>query len=39
MEKPKNLYVRPMDMNWGGGNMGGEVCRAQGNKGGKMGQL
>ena len=36
MEKPKNLYVQPIDMNEGGGNAG----RRRGRKGRKkMGQL
>ena len=37
MEKPKNLYVRPMDMNKGGGaNVGGKGCAGQrGINGGK----
>ena len=32
MEKPKNLYVLPMDMNWGGGMMVGGRYRVEGNK-------
>ena len=40
MEKPKNLYVWPMDMNWGGGMMVGGGYKEEGNKGEeKMGQL
>ena len=36
MEKPKNLYVRPMDMNYGGVMQVGGGCRMEGNKWGKM---
>ena len=40
MEKPKNLYVWPMDMNWGGGECWWErVCRVKGNKERKMVQM
>ena len=41
MEKPKNLYVRPMDMNYGGGMLvKGGGYRAEQYKGEKkMGQL
>ena len=40
MEKPKNLCVRPMDMNYGGECWREEWCRAEGNKGEKkIGQL
>ena len=35
MEKPKNLYVQPMDMSQGGGMMVGRGCRVEGNKGEK----
>ena len=36
MEKPKNLYVQPIDMTCGSGECGWEgVCRPQGNKGEK----
>ena len=40
-EKPKNLYVWPMDMNWGGGMLeGGEVQGGGGIKGKKkLGEL
>ena len=40
-EKPKNLYVRPMDMNYGGGNAGGRaIVQWRGIKGRKkVGQL
>ena len=39
MEKPKNLYVRPMDMNWGeGGKCWWErVCKEEVIKGEKNG--
>ena len=33
-EKPKNLYVRSMDVNYREGCGWEGVCRAQGNKGG-----
>ena len=42
MEKPKNLYVRPMDMNYvrEGGIVVGGGCRMKGDKGEeKLGQL
>ena len=35
MEKPKNLYVPPMDMTEGQGMMVGGGCKAEGNKGEK----
>ena len=35
MEKPKNLYVQPTDMNQGEGMMVGGVQRVKGNKGEK----
>ena len=35
MEKPKNLYARPMDMNYGGGMMVGGGYLAERNKGEK----
>ena len=44
MEKPKNLYVRPIDVNlvveprgWGEGVPGGRGCRVEGNKWGENG--
>ena len=39
MEKPKNLYVWAMDMNYGGGMWVGGGVHTEGNKGGKTGQL
>ena len=40
MEKPKNLYVPPTDINQGGESWWGRECRAEENKGEKkMGQL
>ena len=41
LEKPKNLYVKSIDMNWRAGNAGGSGgCKAKGNKGEeKIGQL
>ena len=40
MEKPKNLYVQLVDMNWGQGRCWWEaVCSAKGNKGEKKGQM
>ena len=37
MEKPKNLYARPMGMNWGGGDCWREEgYQAEGGKGGKI---
>ena len=35
MEKPKNLYVQPRDMNLGGGILEGGAYRVEGNKGKK----
>ena len=35
MEKPKNFYVQPIDMNYRGGNVGRRVCAGwRGEKGG-----
>ena len=40
MEKPKNLHVQPMDMNYMGGIAGGKGrYQAEVGKGGKLGQL
>ena len=35
MEKPKNLYVRLIGMNWGRGMVDGEVVLVRGGKGGE----
>ena len=37
MEKPKNVYARPMGMNYGGSLLEGMGYQAEGDKGGKIG--
>ena len=39
MEKPKNLYAQPMDMNYGGDCWRERRYQMEGGKGGKLGQL